>query len=82
VVWVYHVSKTAVYFTTYYKELAEDVIRSLTSTYRVDKVTRSSVVDGFYYVLIEGEVPEDVVGKLLRRDEITWFKVERVPPIS
>lgn len=75
-------SKTAVYFTTYYKNLAEEVIRSLTSTYRVIKVTKSSVVDGFYYVLIEGEVPEDDIGKLLRRDEITWFKVERVPPIS
>ncbi len=75
-------SKTAVYFTTYYEDLAKEVIRSLTSTYRVIKVVRSSIVDGFYYVLIEGEVPEDEVGKLLRRDEITWFKVERVPPIS
>jgi len=76
------VSRTAVYFTTYYKDLAEEIIRSLTSTYRVIKVTRSSVVDGFYYVLIEGDVSEDEVSKLLKRDEVTWFKVERVPPIS
>ncbi len=75
-------SRTAVYFTTYYKDLAEEIIRSLTSTYRVIKVTRSSVVDGFYYVLIEGDVSEDEVSKLLKRDEVTWFKVERVPPIS
>jgi hypothetical protein len=80
--WVGNVSRTAIYFTTYYKDLADEIIRGLSSAHRVIKVTRSSVVDGFYYVLIEGDVAEDVVSRLLKRDEVTWFKIERIPPIS
>lgn len=84
--WVYTVSRTtpksAVYFTTYYKELAEEVIKSLSERYKVIRVTESSVVDGFYYVLIDGEVDPEHVDALLRRDEITWYKLEKIPPIS
>jgi uncharacterized protein (UPF0548 family) len=77
-----NVSRTAIYFTTYYRDLADEIIRSLSSTYRVIKVTKSSVVDGFYYVLIDGDVAENEVSRLLKRDEVTWFKIERIPPIS
>ncbi len=86
VVRVYLVSKSApklaVYFTTYFKELASEVIRSISERYDVIKVSESSVVEGFYYLLIEGEVDTDYLDKLLKRDEITWYKLERVPPIS
>lgn len=84
--WVYTVSRTtpksAVYFTTYYKELALDVIRSLSEKYKVLHVTESSVIDGFYYILIDGEVNPEHIDALLKRDEITWYKVEKIPPIS
>ena len=86
VVWVRLVSKStprlAVYFTTYFKELASEVIRSISERYSVVKVSGSSAVEGFYYLLIEGEVDTDYLDGLLRRDEITWYKLEKVPPIS
>lgn len=84
--WVYTVSKStpklAVYFTTYFKELASETIKTISERYDVIKVAESSVVDGFYYLLIEGEVDTDYLDKLLKRDEITWYKLEKVPPIS
>lgn len=84
--WVYTVSKstskTAVYFTTYFKELASEVIKLISQKYNIIKIAESSVVDGFYYLLIEGEVDVEDINSFLKRDEITWYKVEKVPPIS
>ncbi|MCS7099106.1 MAG: hypothetical protein NZ925_02005, partial [Sulfolobales archaeon] len=84
--WVYTVSKEtsklAIYFTSYFKNVASDVIREISEKYRVIKITESSVVDGFYYVLLEGEVDLDHLERLLKRDEITWYKLEKVPPIT
>lgn len=84
--WVYAVSKntpkTAIYFTTYYKDLANDIINKFKEKYIVMKVTESSVVDGFYYILIEGDVDKDNAESMLKRDEITWYKIEKVPPIT
>ncbi|MEM0351473.1 MAG: YkgJ family cysteine cluster protein [Sulfolobales archaeon] len=84
--WVYTVPKNtpklAVYFTTYFKNLASDIIKAITERYEVIKVTESSVVDGFYYILIEGDADPSYLESLLKRDEITWYKLEKVPPIT
>lgn len=84
--WVYTVSnetpKLAVYFTSYFKNVASEVIKAVSEKYRVIKITESSVVDGFYYLLVEGEVDRDYLENLLKRDEITWYKLEKVPPIT
>ncbi|MEM2407293.1 MAG: hypothetical protein QXM26_07550, partial [Sulfolobales archaeon] len=84
--WVYMVPKNtpklAVYFTTYFKDLASEIIKAITEKYEVIKIAESSVVDGFYYLLIEGDIDSSYLESLLKRDEITWYKLEKVPPIT
>lgn len=84
--WVYTVlrgsPKLAVYFTTYFRDLASEIIKTISEKYDVVKVAESSVVDGFYFLLIEGEADQSYLESLLKRDEITWYKLESVPPIS
>jgi Fe-S-cluster containining protein len=84
--WVYNVSrstpKTAIYFTTYYKDLAQDIISKLRERYVVMKVSESSVVDGFYYILLDGDIDRNDIENMLKQDEITWYKIEKVPPIT